>query len=136
MARYIVMLDEPQDAAEALDPIYDDATPADGAEAEAVCAHCGDLLAWHEQACVPAVAPVAAEEAVVAEPVASFRPASAFAFELGKAVQPVASVPGQIIWRGQIKERQPESGLVIRINVYGLNNGFWDCYREEELQAA
>jgi len=136
MARYIMMLDEPQDAAEALDPIYDDATAADGADAEAVCAHCGDLLAWHEQACMPTTAPVVAEASVAEEPVVMFRSASAFAFELGKAVQPVASVPGQIIWRGQIKERQPESGLVMRINVYGLNNGFWDCYREEELQAA
>ncbi|MDO7876971.1 hypothetical protein Q5H93_19655 [Hymenobacter sp. ASUV-10] len=136
MARYIVMLDEPQDAAEALDPIYDDAVTDGGAEAEAVCAHCGDLMAWHEQACVPTVAPVVAAESVAAEPLVAFRTASAFAFELGKAVQPVASVPGQIIWRGQIKEREPESGLVIRINVYGLNNGFWDCYREEELLAA
>jgi hypothetical protein len=156
MANYMVTLDEPQDEAAAVDTFYPDEVPTDevlldevltdeapldgmppdelptpeAGDDVAVCAHCGDLLAWHEQACGPTAVPVVAEEAVI------YRPASTYAFEMGLAVQPVASVQGQIIWRGQIKERQADSGLVLRVNVYGLNNGFWDCYREEELQAA
>ena len=38
--------------------------------------------------------------------------------------------------QGQLKERHPATGLIHRVNVYLLNDGYWDCYREEELQAA
>jgi hypothetical protein len=52
-------------------------------------------------------------------------------------VQPAPAAPARtIIWRGQFKERVPETGLVHRVNVYRLDDGFWDCYREDELQAA
>ena len=61
-------------------------------------------------------------------------PAS-FAFAIGYRVQPDTSVPAAITWRGQHKERHPETGLIQRINVYYLVNGYWDCYREDELQA-
>jgi hypothetical protein len=42
----------------------------------------------------------------------------------------------EVIWRGQLRERHPVTGLVQRTNVYRLGDGYWDCYREEELQAA
>ena len=64
-------------------------------------------------------------------------PVSSFVYAVGHVVQPV---PGgrarEVIWRGQLKERRPETGLVHRVNVYRLNDGFWDCYREDELQVA
>ncbi|MBR7207051.1 hypothetical protein KB206_00370 [Microvirga sp. STS02] len=64
-------------------------------------------------------------------------PAATFAYELGYQVLPEPkAAPRTIIWRGQLKERLPETGLVHRVNVYRLNDGFWDCYREDELQAA
>lgn len=59
-----------------------------------------------------------------------------FAYSLGHQVQPVPEAPArQVIWRGQLKERQAD-GLVRRVNVYRLNDGFWDCYREDELRVA
>jgi hypothetical protein len=61
-------------------------------------------------------------------------PAIIFAYELGHRVQPRPASPAQVIWRGQLKERHPATGLIHRTNVYRLNNGYWDCYREEELQ--
>jgi hypothetical protein len=78
------------------------------------------------------------EEASPALPVVRVvSPVHAFAYEVGHQVQPAPSVPPcTIIWRGQLKERRPETGLVHRTNVYRLNDGFWDCYREDELQAA
>ncbi|MBF9223001.1 hypothetical protein [Hymenobacter ruricola] len=71
-------------------------------------------------------------------PVVVVRPtATTFAYELGHRVQPAPEAPArQVIWRGQLRERRPETGLVHRVNVYRLNDGFWDCYREDELQAA
>ncbi|MBJ6107721.1 hypothetical protein JAO73_01775 [Hymenobacter sp. BT523] len=100
-----------------------------------LCPICHDLLAWHEQACeAPAARGAVAEpeeEAPVALPTAQ-----AFAFGIGHRVQPTFSAPAAITWRGQTKERHPATGLVQRINVYYLDNGYWDCYREEELQAA
>jgi hypothetical protein len=52
-------------------------------------------------------------------------------------VQPPAfKRPYTVIWRGQLKERNPDTGWIQRVNVYWLNDGYWDCYREEELQAA
>ncbi len=65
------------------------------------------------------------------------RPASTFAYDLGHRVQPAPDAPArQIIWRGQLRERRPDTGLVHRVNVYRLNDGFWDCYREDELLVA
>lgn len=65
------------------------------------------------------------------------RPASNFAYDLGHRVQPAPDAPArQIIWRGQLRERRPDTGLVHRVNVYRLNDGFWDCYREDELMVA
>ena len=64
-------------------------------------------------------------------------PASTFAYSIGHRVQPEPNAPARsVIWRGQHKERHPTTGLVHRINVYRLDDGFWDCYREDELQAA
>lgn len=64
-------------------------------------------------------------------------PGNTFAYDLGHRVQPAPTAPLRaIIWRGQLKERRPETGLVHRVNVYRLNDGFWDCYREDELHAA
>ncbi|MCI1187884.1 hypothetical protein MON38_10670 [Hymenobacter sp. DH14] len=62
--------------------------------------------------------------------------ASTFAYGLGHQVLPAPDAPArQVIWRGQLKERQAD-GLVRRVNVYRLNDNFWDCYREDELQVA
>jgi hypothetical protein len=64
-------------------------------------------------------------------------PASTFAYDVGHRVQPAPDAPArQIIWRGQLRERRPDTGLVHRVNVYRLNDGFWDCYREDELLVA
>lgn len=115
----------------------DNLQPDFEAETDAeLCPVCHDLLAWHEQACQVAPSLHAAqpeEEAPAAQPPA---PVSTFAFAIGHRVQPVTSAPAAITWRGQHKERHPATGLVHRINVYCLDNGYWDCYREEELQAA
>ena len=64
-------------------------------------------------------------------------PAPPFAYALGHRVQPAPAAPARTIsWRRQLKERWPETGLVHRVNVYRLDDGFWDCYREDELHAA
>lgn len=130
--------------------------PAEEATAaEALCPTCGELLAWHDEfaSCAAPAAgalglPVAAEAAAEfsQEPVAEATerprlfgratPNVAFAYELGRLVQPAPAGAAQIIWRGQLKERHPDTGLIHRVNVYRLNDGYWDCYREEELQAA
>jgi hypothetical protein len=119
-----------------IDSYPDDPQAEYHAEADAeLCPVCHDLLAWHEQACEAAATPHAPAEpeeaALVARPAAQ-----AFAFSIGHRVQPAYSAPAAITWRGQHKERHPATGLVHRVNVYYLDNGYWDCYREEELQAA
>ncbi len=112
-------------------PDYDAET---GAE---FCPVCHDLLAWHEQACEAAPAPqVTAESEGEAPAFQPQSPVSIFAFAIGHLVQPADCSPAAITWRGQHKERHPATGLVHRINVYYLDNGYWDCYREDELQAA
>ncbi len=140
-------------------PFADEAhpEPAESTEAEAVCPTCGELLAWHEEyaTCRPAVAPAIfhhhapadiddfsqepAAEAVERPPLFHLNRAAgraSFAYELGHRVQPTPTLTAEVIWRGQLKERHPATGLVHRVNVYRLNDGYWDCYREEELQAA
>ncbi|RSK49390.1 hypothetical protein [Hymenobacter rigui] len=104
----------------------------------ALCTSCGELLAWHEAACSPAANLPSAQttgeqgaEEIVA--VAS----SGFAFDLGQPVQPAADAqPYPVVWRGQLKARHPRTGLVHRVNVYRLDNGYWDCYYETDLLAA
>lgn len=59
-----------------------------------------------------------------------------FAYALGHQVQPEPALTAEVIWRGQLKERHPTTGLMHRVNVYRLNDGHWDCYREDELRAA
>ncbi len=102
-----------------------------------LCPICHDPLAWHEQACQAAPS-IEAETPSEEEAPAALLPSppTSFAFAIGHRVQPVTSAPAAITWRGQHKERHPETGLVHRINVYYLDNGYWDCYREDELQAA
>jgi hypothetical protein len=56
-------------------------------------------------------------------------------FDIGTLVQLVRG--GQVwtvIWRGFLRVRLP-SGWG-RAHVYRLNNGFWDCYHEQELHTA
>lgn len=124
---------------EEFDDVHHAINPDDqlGFEAEASephCARCGDLLAWHEEPCVLA-APHLAEVAVPEVHIAHI--ASTFAYELGHHVLPVTgAAPRVITWRGQLKERHPETGMVHRVPVYRLDDGYWDCYREEELQVA
>lgn len=108
--------------------------------AAALCPTCGELLAWHEEACsvpitVEASKPLASEPETPAQTSQSWAP-SPFTYAIGQPVQPVpASRAGRVIWRGQVKERHPRTGLLHRVNVYRLDNGFWDCYFEVELQA-
>ena len=115
-----------------------DLSPDYEAETDAnLCPICHDLLAWHEQACEVAATPTAtAEPEHVSATAPPLAPVSSFAFAIGHRVQPASSAPAAITWRGQHKERHPATGLIQRINVYYLDNGYWDCYREEELQAA
>lgn len=76
------------------------------------------------------VAPTPAPVHLVAE-------ASAFAFEIGRPVLPPSQPqPQLIVWRGHLKEPHPVTGLLHRVPVYRLADGYWDCYREEELQVA
>jgi hypothetical protein len=79
---------------------------------------------------------------VAAEPLAEMRvvrrsTATTYAYDVGLLVQPATQTQAHpIVWRGQLKERHPATGLVHRVNVYRLDDGYWDCYREEELQVA
>ena len=109
-------------------PVYVDETDVAGD----VCPTCGDPLTWHEQVCTPKAVPVVAESKLAPAPAAD-----GFTFALGSLVllDPQAQ-PVPVVWRGQLKERHPATGLVQRVPVYRLGDGFWDCYREDELQAA
>ncbi len=63
--------------------------------------------------------------------------AAGFAFEVGRTVLPRTQAQAHpVVWRGHLKERHPATGLVHRVPVYRLADGYWDCYREEELQVA
>lgn len=78
-----------------------------------------------------------AEEKIVVAAVATPTEAAGFAFELGRAVLPLTHAqPYPVLWRGHLRERHPTTGLVHRVPVYRLDDGYWDCYREEELQVA
>jgi hypothetical protein len=104
-----------------------------------LCLNCGEPLAWHEEACTPVAAPTTKPETNEPESAPAVPgPASpGFAYALGQPVQPVYEArPCPVIWRGQVKERHPQTGLLYRVNVYRLNNSFWDCYYEADLQAA
>ena len=135
---YYVAEGQQEELAEANFAIYTDnqqTTTAYDEAGEAICPSCGELLAWHEAACGLVAAPQPAEAA--GEVVLVAAPPSTFAHSLGHRVQPAPQAPAYtIIWRGQMKERHPGTGLVQRVNVYRLDDGYWDCYREEELQAA
>lgn len=130
-----VVLDEPL-VVEEEDAAYGDQPAADEAADMSLCPTCGEPLTWHEEAChlpgaTPASAPPAAMSVV--------RPAAAatYAYHVGLLVQPATQTQAHpIVWRGQLKERHPATGLVHRVNVYRLGDGYWDCYREEELQVA
>ena len=79
----------------------------------------------------------ASEEVPVVAVVTAAAVEIGFAFELGRPVLPLTQQqPHPIVWRGHLKERHPATGLVQRVPVYRLADGYWDCYREEELQAA
>jgi len=94
-------------------------------------------VAWHEDACQVAPSIEFGAQSVEEAPATQMpAPSASFAFAIGHRVQPAASAPAAITWRGQHKERHPTTGFIQRINVYYLDNGYWDCYREEELQAA
>ncbi|HEX8659597.1 MAG TPA: hypothetical protein VF690_18795 [Hymenobacter sp.] len=70
-------------------------------------------------------------------PVHLLSPANTFAYAVGHRVQPAPTAPARtIVWRGQVREHRPDTGRVHRVNVYRLNDGFWDCDREDELPAA
>ncbi|MBJ6141771.1 hypothetical protein [Hymenobacter sp. BT559] len=97
-----------------------------------VCQHCGEPLGWHEQACEgPATKPAD-------EPTAPALQASdGFTFALGSLALPITQEQSRpVVWRGHLKERHPATGLVQRVPVYRLDDGYWDCYREEELRVA
>jgi len=114
----------------------DDQLAADEVGDTSLCPTCGEPLTWHEEACQLLTAAPAAETPAKS----SFlrrSPATTYAYDVGLLVQPATQTQAHpIVWRGQLKERHPATGLVHRVNVYRLNDGYWDCYREEELQAA
>jgi len=132
---------EPAAFADTTQPELDDFSVA-----EALCPTCGELLAWHDEfaschragAATPEPGPAGAEEFGQEPPRPAARSVgqSKFAYELGRRVQAMPALTAEVIWRGQLRERHPATGLVHRVNVYRLNDGFWDCYREEDLQAA
>jgi hypothetical protein len=133
-----VLLDaqEPHELADAL--YTDDLADATDTGDASLCPTCGEPLTWHEEACrLPGEAqPELASLALVAEP-APRLVGTTYAYDLGRLVQPATQQQAHpIVWRGQLKERHPATGLVHRVNVYRLNDGYWDCYREEELLAA
>lgn len=114
-----------------------DAAFSDEPTADALCPCCGELLAWHEQPCPAPGAPAEAAPASSGSGVIMRASARTFAYDIGQPVQPETQDRAYaIIWRGQLKERHPETGWIHRVNVYRLNDGYWDCYREEELQVA
>lgn len=120
------------------DATYGDDLPvADEAGDASICPTCGEPLTWHEEACqLPGALPAAPEPATATEPTLRLT-AATYAYDLGRLVQPATQLQAHpIVWRGQLKERHPATGLVYRVNVYRLNDGYWDCYREEELLAA
>jgi hypothetical protein len=131
-----VVLDEPE-LPEAEAALYaEDQPAADEAGDTSLCPTCGEPLTWHEEAChLPGAA-------LAAEPLAEMRvvrrsTATTYAYDVGLLVQPATQTQAHpIVWRGQLKERHPATGLVHRVNVYRLDDGYWDCYREEELQVA
>lgn len=102
-------------------------------EATDVCRHCNEPLGWHEQACeAPATPPTA-----VAIPAVAPHVSDGFTFALGSLALPLTQEQSHpVIWRGHLKERHPATGLVQRVPVYRLADGYWDCYREEELRVA
>lgn len=130
------VLDEPQIIDTEIASYPDDQLAIDDVPDASLCPACGEPLTWHEEACTPPGTAPAAEPSVAAselQPTA----ASTYAYPVGGLVQPTTQVQAHpIVWRGQLKERHPATGLVQRVNVYRLNDGYWDCYREEELQAA
>ncbi|HLK97288.1 MAG TPA: hypothetical protein VK364_05935 [Hymenobacter sp.] len=106
-----------------------------------LCLRCGEPLAWHEEACDALKESLADAEApevsVFSIDVTSDLTPAPFAYALGQPVQPAPDArPHTVIWRGQVKKRHQRTGLVHRVNVYKLDNGYWDCYYETELQAA
>lgn len=136
--RTIILEHAPEHKLDGNADFYTDASQADYqliTDAE-MCPVCHDLLVWHEQVCEAAPSTAAEAPAEEQAPAVQLSSSAAFAFAIGHRVQPASSAPAAITWRGQHKERHPETGLVHRINVYCLNNGYWDCYREDELQAA
>ena len=105
-----------------------------------LCPCCGELLAWHEEQCSsqlkPEPQPQAEEAEAPSDEPAGLAP-SPFAYTLGQPVQPAPDALAlPIVWRGQVRERHPRTGLFRRVNVYRLDNGYWDCYYETELQVA
>ena len=104
------------------------------------CPSCGELLAWHEEPCEVAAAPLSEPPVTAPEEATEMLPtptAAGFTYAIGQPVRPApATQAGRVIWRGQVKERHPRTGLLHRVNVYRVDNGYWDCYYEAELQAA
>jgi hypothetical protein len=103
-----------------------------------LCASCGEPLAWHEETCAPSHTkpdPTGEEPAPTTDSPQGLTPAP-FAYVLGQPVLPTPDAPPcPIIWRGQLKAPHPRTGLVHRVNVYRLDNGYWDCYYESEIEA-
>ena len=104
------------------DPDYDDTVQAD-----------------YELGADPDYEEMAQVELVVAPTPVRIAPTAStdFAFALGRPVVPLTQQQAHpVVWRGHLKERHPPTGLVQRVPVYRLDDGYWDCYREEELQVA
>lgn len=115
---------------EVADPDYDEGADPDYGEEPQAEYELGGDPDYEEASQMELVAPTPAPVRIVAA-------ASDYAFELGRPVVPASQQQAHpIVWRGLLRERHPATGLVLRVPVYRLADGFWDCYREEELQAA
>jgi hypothetical protein len=59
-----------------------------------------------------------------------------YTYDVGNLVQLVrGGKVWTVVWRGQLKLRNA-SGTVGRVNIYCLDNGYWDCYYEDEVHTA
>ena len=96
---------------------------------------CHDLLAWHEQACVVATTPSAAAQPEHDAPAARYRPrrpSSPSATACSPLTAPPPPSPGAASTRSATPPPASSTASTPRPCIIG----YWNCYHEDELQAA
>jgi hypothetical protein len=59
-----------------------------------------------------------------------------YKYDVGNVVQLVRGGKAYTVkWRGYLEVPNPHGGIG-RVSVYRLDNGYWDCYYENELHSA